>query len=63
MDGRAVFKWAIRLAEESIRQVIDRAGIPHGSDVDLFVLHQANARIVEGVRDSLGIPSGPKVFW
>jgi 3-oxoacyl-[acyl-carrier-protein] synthase-3 len=60
MDGRAVFKWAIRLAEESIRQVIDRAGIPQ-EHVDLFVLHQANARIVEGVRDSLGLPA-EKVF-
>lgn len=60
MDGRAVFKWAIRLAEESIRQVIGRAGVPL-EQVDLFVLHQANARIVEGVRDSLELPA-EKVF-
>ncbi|NCY02259.1 MAG: ketoacyl-ACP synthase III [Planctomycetia bacterium] len=54
MDGRAVFKWAIRLAEENIRQVVERSGtlLEH---VDLFVLHQANARIIEGVRESLGI--------
>jgi len=45
MDGRAVFKWAIRLAEENIRAVADRAGLPL-DHVDLFVLHQANARIV-----------------
>ncbi|MFM7207272.1 MAG: 3-oxoacyl-ACP synthase III family protein, partial [Planctomycetaceae bacterium] len=55
MDGRAVFKWAIRLAEENIRRVVDRAGLPL-EHVDLFVLHQANARIVEGVRESLGLP-------
>ena len=60
MDGRAVFKWAIRLAEESIRTVTDRAGVPL-EHVDLFVLHQANARIIEGVRDSLGLPA-EKVF-
>lgn len=55
MDGRAVFKWAIRLAEESIRTVVGRSGVPF-ERVDLFVLHQANARIIEGVRDALGIP-------
>lgn len=60
MDGRAVFKWAIRLAEESIRAVTDRAGVPL-EHIDLFVLHQANARIVEGVRDALGLPP-EKVF-
>jgi len=56
MDGRAVFKWAIRLAEENIRQVVERSGVPLDA-IDLFVLHQANARIVEGVRESLGIES------
>jgi 3-oxoacyl-[acyl-carrier-protein] synthase-3 len=56
MDGRAVFKWAIRLAEENIRQVIERSGVALDA-IDLFVLHQANARIIEGVRESLGIPT------
>lgn len=60
MDGRAVFKWAIRLAEESIRTVVGRSGVPF-EHVDLFVLHQANARIIEGVRDALGI-SPAKMF-
>ncbi len=55
MDGRAVFKWAIRLVEENVRQVIDHAGLPLEA-IDLFVLHQANARIIEGARASLGIP-------
>jgi 3-oxoacyl-[acyl-carrier-protein] synthase-3 len=54
MDGRAVFKWAIRLAEENIRQVVERSGLAMDA-VDLFVLHQANARIIEGARESLGI--------
>jgi len=60
MDGRAVFKWAIRLAEDSIRTVVDRSGVPLG-EIDLFVLHQANARIVDGVREALGLPES-KVF-
>ena len=60
MDGRAVFKWAIRLAEENIRQVVDRSGVAL-EHVDLFVLHQANARIIEGAREALGLPA-EKVF-
>ena len=60
MDGRAVFKWAIRLAEENIRHVVDRSGLPLES-IDLFVLHQANARIIEGAREALGLPA-EKVF-
>jgi 3-oxoacyl-[acyl-carrier-protein] synthase-3 len=56
MDGRAVFKWAIRLAEENVRQVVERSGLAL-EHVDLFVLHQANARIVEGAREALGIPA------
>ncbi|MFN9368563.1 MAG: beta-ketoacyl-ACP synthase III [Planctomycetia bacterium] len=56
MDGRAVFKWAIRLAEENIRAVVERAGMPL-ENVDMFFLHQANARIIDGVRDALGLPA------
>jgi 3-oxoacyl-[acyl-carrier-protein] synthase-3 len=60
MDGRAVFKWAIRLVEENIRQVVDRSGMPL-EHVDMFFLHQANARIIEGVREALALPAD-KVF-
>jgi len=60
MDGRAVFKWAIRLAEENIAAVVDRAGLSL-DQVDLFVLHQANARILDGIRAALGLPA-EKVF-
>jgi 3-oxoacyl-[acyl-carrier-protein] synthase-3 len=54
MDGRAVFKWAIQLAADSIRRVVEQSGVAMEA-VDLFVLHQANARIIEGARESLGI--------
>ena len=54
MDGRAVFKWAIQVAADNIRRVVERSGIAMEA-VDLFVLHQANARIIEGARESLGI--------
>lgn len=60
MDGRAVFKWAIRLAEENIRAIVERSGVLL-EQIDLFVLHQANARIIDGVRESLGLPA-QKVF-
>ncbi len=56
MDGRAVFKWAIRLAEENIQQVVERSGVPLGA-VDLFIMHQANLRIIEGIRVALGLPA------
>ncbi len=56
MDGRAVFKWAIRLAQENIREVVARAGLTLDA-IDLFVLHQANARIIEGAREALSIPA------
>ncbi len=60
MDGRAVFKWAIRLAEENIPATVSRAGIPL-EHIDLFVLHQANARIIDGIRMALNLPA-EKVF-
>jgi 3-oxoacyl-[acyl-carrier-protein] synthase-3 len=56
MDGRAVFKWAIRLAADNIAAVVERAGLTL-DQIDAFVLHQANQRIVDGVRDALGLPS------
>ena len=56
MDGRAVFKWAIRLAEENLRAVVDSAGLTL-DDIDCFVLHQANLRIIEATRQALGVPA------
>ena len=55
MDGRPIFKWAIRLIESTVRDVIDDAGITI-ADIDLLVLHQANARIMDAAADNLGIP-------
>ncbi len=56
MDGRAVFKWAIRLVEENVRHVVQHSGLPLEA-IDLFVLHQANARIIEGARAALDVPA------
>ncbi|RLS34474.1 MAG: ketoacyl-ACP synthase III [Planctomycetota bacterium] len=54
MDGRSVFKWAIRVTEENIRAVVERAGLSL-DDIDCFILHQANLRIIEGVRGALAV--------
>ncbi|HTU24352.1 MAG TPA: beta-ketoacyl-ACP synthase III [Pirellulales bacterium] len=54
MDGRAVFKWAIRILDETIRAVLDSAGLTI-ADLDLFVLHQANIRILDAAAEQLGI--------
>lgn len=60
MDGRNVFKWAIQAVTETIELVLDRAGVSV-DDVKLFVLHQANIRIIDHAMKVLGIPP-EKVF-
>lgn len=54
MDGRAVFKWAVRLLDESITAVLGAANLA-ARDIDLVILHQANIRIVYAATDVLGI--------
>jgi 3-oxoacyl-[acyl-carrier-protein] synthase-3 len=56
MDGKEVFRRAVRGVEASIRRTLDRAGCAPG-DVALFVPHQANARIVEAVLARTGLPA------
>src|SRR5207249_12238260 len=45
-DGAAVFKFAVRKTEEISRRLLERNDL-QPSDVDLFVSHQANRRIIE----------------
>ncbi|MFV2066392.1 MAG: beta-ketoacyl-ACP synthase III [Pirellulales bacterium] len=54
MDGRSVFKWAVRLLARTITDVLDQANCSIG-DVDLWLLHQANARIIDAAADNLQI--------
>lgn len=56
MDGQAVFKFALRRVPVSIQKVMERAGVTK-EQVDLFVLHQANLRILDAVSKKLEIPS------
>ncbi|MCA9175949.1 MAG: ketoacyl-ACP synthase III [Planctomycetales bacterium] len=55
MDGRAVFKWAVRTLQDSVDEVLQAAGL-HICDLDLAVFHQANTRILDAAAESLGIP-------
>lgn len=55
MDGRNVFKWAVRALRESIDLVLRRSGLDV-QDVGLYVLHQANMRIINSAVEQLGIP-------
>jgi 3-oxoacyl-[acyl-carrier-protein] synthase-3 len=54
-DGQAVFKFAVRKSEEICRRVLERNGIDP-SQLDLFVSHQANRRIITAVAQRLGLP-------
>lgn len=60
MDGRNVFKWAVQVVTETITMVVERAGIAM-DEVALFVLHQANIRIIDHAMKELNIPD-EKVF-
>jgi len=53
-DGRAVFKFAVRKTEEIAHRILERNGLTT-SDLDLFVSHQANRRIIESAAEKLGL--------
>jgi 3-oxoacyl-[acyl-carrier-protein] synthase III len=53
-DGRAVFKFAVRKTEEIARRILTRNGLTT-ADLDLFVSHQANRRIIESAAEKLGL--------
>jgi len=56
MNGREVFKFATRVLESSARDVLERGGMEIG-DVDVYVPHQANVRIIDHATKKLGVPS------
>ena len=53
-DGQAVFKFAVRKTEEIARRIMARNHIS-ADDLDLFVSHQANRRIIMSASEKLGI--------
>jgi 3-oxoacyl-[acyl-carrier-protein] synthase-3 len=55
MNGKEIFRHAVRTVVDSSLATLHRAGL-EPSDVDLFVPHQANARIIQAAGTRLGIP-------
>ncbi|MGL1903940.1 MAG: ketoacyl-ACP synthase III [Fibrobacterales bacterium] len=55
MDGSAVFKLAVKELAAITQRVLERAGYTT-EDIDLFVPHQANIRIIEAAGKRLGLP-------
>ena len=54
MNGKEIFRHAVRAVVESSRAALERAGLTP-DDVDVFVPHQANARIISAAAERLGI--------
>jgi 3-oxoacyl-[acyl-carrier-protein] synthase-3 len=54
MDGPAVYRRAVTIMAGAASEVLTRARLAPG-DIDLFVFHQANSRIIRAVRERLGI--------
>lgn len=54
MDGRSVFKWAVRVIEDSVTDVM---GYCHAqpSDISQVILHQANIRIIDAAVSDFGV--------
>ena len=55
MQGQEVFRRAVRVVVDSAFTTLERAGVD-AADVDWFVPHQANLRIIESAANRLGIP-------
>jgi 3-oxoacyl-[acyl-carrier-protein] synthase-3 len=56
MNGREVFKFATRILVESARSLLERCGVGI-EEVDVYVPHQANMRIIDHATKKLGVPS------
>ena len=60
-DGQAVFRFAVRKTEEICRRVLHQHGIGP-EQIDLFVSHQANRRIIQAAADRLNLPDSKVVI-
>ena len=55
MKGKELFRTAVSESAKDINTVLQRNNLKH-EDVDFFLLHQANKRIIEGIRNIVGGP-------
>ena len=54
MDGRRVFQFAVRAVPECVEELLRKMGLEK-EEIDYFIFHQANARILDSVAKRLGI--------
>jgi len=55
-DGKNVFKYAVKKMAEMTERILERNQLT-GQDVDCFIAHQANKRIITATADRLGMPA------
>ncbi|MDF0007299.1 ketoacyl-ACP synthase III [Staphylococcus pseudintermedius] len=55
MNGREVFKFAVRVMGESLQRAVEKANLGP-DDINMFIPHQANIRIMESARQRLNLP-------
>ncbi|MBR7051816.1 MAG: beta-ketoacyl-ACP synthase 3 [Bacteroidaceae bacterium] len=55
MQGREVFKLAVRSCIKDVDMLLERNGMK-GDDIDMYLLHQANLRIIDSIREHLEQP-------
>ena len=55
MEGRAVFKWAVRMISDSASEVLAHCRMSP-DEVDYVILHQANMRIIDAASSNLRLP-------
>lgn len=60
-DGQQVFKFAVRKQAELCLKLLERNGLK-GSDIDVFIPHQANLRIINATAERLGLRDGNVVI-
>ncbi len=60
-DGAAVFKFAVKKSGEIAQRLLERHKLT-GADLDLFVSHQANRRIIEATAERIGLDPGKVVI-
>jgi 3-oxoacyl-[acyl-carrier-protein] synthase III len=57
MDGRATFRAAVAAMSDITQEVVSESGLAL-EEIDLFVYHQANSRIISAVGERLDLPAG-----
>lgn len=60
MQGQTVFRWAVWTIAKKAQETLDRAGLT-SADIDAFVPHQANLRIIDSLAKTLKLPADVKI--